>query len=211
VHQNDPHEQPALDIPPPTRGGLVGGERVSDAVLSANDPDPLPAPRRADGTPDPVPPRRTHPRNTPLPTARGAGPLSRYLLVLALIVVAAAIYLTADSPKQVPVYVAARDIPAYHHITAEDVTLSTRNADETAKYATSPIDGRLSLKPLAKDKPISAADIAPDVAKILGEDLVGLCHGPLPTRVFLCGKRVWQVGQVPINRASRACRRRSTA
>ncbi|MEV4343501.1 SAF domain-containing protein [Actinoplanes sp. NPDC049596] len=95
--------------------------------------------------------------------------------MLALIIIAAAIYVTAGSPKQVPVYVAARDIPAYHHITADDVTLSTRDADDNAKYVTSPIDGRLSLKPLAKDKPFSANDIAPDVAKILGDDLA--VHG----------------------------------
>ena len=44
-----------------------------------------------------------------------------------------------------------------------------------------------------------------------GGALVVLCHDPRRRWRFRCGKRVLQVGQVPLRRASRACRRRSTA
>jgi Flp pilus assembly protein CpaB len=73
------------------------------------------------------------------------------------------------------VLVATRDLPAYQVITADDVTLSTRDADEAEKYATLPVAGRLSLKPIAKDRPVRQDDVAPDVASVLGKDLV--VHG----------------------------------
>jgi hypothetical protein len=99
-----------------------------------------------------------------------AGPLSRFLLVVALLVATGVVYLTAVRPDQVPVLVATRDLPAFHTITGEDVTLSTRDADDV-KYAPLPVAGRLSLKPISKDTPLRQDDVSPDVASILGDDL----------------------------------------
>ncbi len=99
-----------------------------------------------------------------------AGPLSRYLLVLAVLAVAAAIFVTNRRPDQVAVLVATRDVPAYQTIAAGDVTLGLRAAAQG--YASLPVAGRLSLRGLTKGQPLRQADIAPDVAAALGPKLV---------------------------------------
>ncbi|WP_422768682.1 SAF domain-containing protein [Plantactinospora sp. WMMC1484] len=95
--------------------------------------------------------------------------------MLAIAGVVAAIYLTVQRPDTVAVLVATRDLPAYHLITPDDVTLSTREADETETYAALPVQGRLSLKPIAGGQPLRRGDIAPDVASVLGDNLT--VHG----------------------------------
>jgi hypothetical protein len=113
-----------------------------------------------------------------------AGPLSRYLLVVAVIGVAISIYFTTRQPDRIPVLVAVRDVPAYHTITAGDFTLSTRDAGTGEKYADLPVEGRLSLKPIAKDQPLQKGDVAPDVAQILGPDLTVHGFAVLPAAVL---------------------------
>jgi hypothetical protein len=96
-----------------------------------------------------------------------AGPLSRYLLVVAVLAVAGAIFTATREPDQVPVLVATRDIPAYHVISPADVALGTRPAAPKERYAALPVEGRLTLTAIAKNQPLRQAQVAPDVASVL--------------------------------------------
>ncbi|MDQ7904400.1 SAF domain-containing protein [Phytohabitans sp. ZYX-F-186] len=151
-------------VPAPVGGRIVDLDSLPEAP--AVEHAAVPRQRTPDAGTRPVAPGRP---------SRRAGPLSRYLLVLAVVGVGAAIYLTARQPDTVAVFVATRDLPAYHVITADDVTLGTRDAGEAEKYADLPVEGRLSLKPIARDQPLRRGDVAPDVAQVLGDDLT--VHG----------------------------------
>jgi hypothetical protein len=158
---SDPAEPAAADSA--AQGGPIGARPVTATGTGPIvDLTPTPAPSVVPVERPPRPPGR-------------AGPLSRYLLVLAVIAVAVSIYFTTHQPDRVAVLVTVHDLPAYHTITAADFTLGTRNAGNGEKYAALPIEGRLSLKPIAKGQPLRESDVAPDVAQMLGADLT--VHG----------------------------------
>jgi hypothetical protein len=77
------------------------------------------------------------------------------------------IFASTRKPQQVPVLIAARDIPAYQAITAGDVALGTRAVEGKADYATLPVEGRLTLTGITKDQPLRQGQIAPDIASVL--------------------------------------------
>ena len=109
----------------------------------------------------------TAPRRAP------AGPLSRYwFMIVVLLLAAGAVWFTGRRADQVPVLVAKEDIPAFHRLTAADLTLALRDKDAKNSYAGLPVEGRLTLNALKKDTPLRQGDVAPDIAAVMGEDFV---------------------------------------
>jgi hypothetical protein len=153
--------------------------RVGIPVPASADPDELtlldderPAPESVDR---PIDPRRLR-----------AGPLSRFLLVLAVLAVAGAIVVTMREPPEVPVFVATRGIPAYHVITSDDVKLGTRSAESKADYAGLPAERRIALTAIAEGQPLRQSQVAPDIAAVFPGELT--VHGfSVPSATALDG------------------------
>ena len=101
----------------------------------------------------------------------GAGPLSRYLLVLALLAVAAAVAYVGtrrDDNISVAVLVPKVDMPAFHALTMADLTVETRKTRRGERFATVPVDGRLTMRAVRKGQPLVPDDVSPDIAAALG-------------------------------------------
>jgi SAF domain len=166
---------------PPASGGEVDPTRPPGDQGTGLDPTVTVEPVRSPGPGQPAPALAGPPRRLtidagqplPEPSARTldprrlrAGPLSRFLLVIAVLAVAGAIFATTRNPEQVPVLIATRDIPAYHVITSDDVKLGTRAAAPKSGYAALPVEGRLTLAAITKDQPLRQSQIAPDIASV---------------------------------------------
>ncbi|WP_329428024.1 hypothetical protein OG339_01125 [Streptosporangium sp. NBC_01495] len=75
-----------------------------------------------------------------------------------------------------PVFIVASDLPAYHEVTLNDLTMDTRAALGENDYATLPVDGRITLKAIEKGEPLLNADLSPSIRGLVSGDLrvVGL-------------------------------------
>jgi hypothetical protein len=93
-------------------------------------------------------------------------------MIVVLLLAAGAVWFTGRRADQVPVLVAKEDIPAFHRLTAADLTLALRDKDAKNSYAGLPVEGRLTLNALKKDTPLRQGDVAPDIAAVMGEDFV---------------------------------------
>lgn len=101
------------------------------------------------------------------------GPLSWFSFILvALVLAAGAVWFTGRPADQVPVLVAKEDIPAFHRLTAADLTLALRDKDNKDPYAGLPVEGRLTLNAVKKDAALRQGDVAPDIAAVMGNDFV---------------------------------------
>ncbi|MEV4751634.1 SAF domain-containing protein [Streptosporangium sp. NPDC049248] len=78
--------------------------------------------------------------------------------------------------RQVPVLVAVSDLPAYHEVTLNDLTMDTRAVLGENDYVTLPVDGRITLKNLKKGQPLLNTDLSPKIQGMVRGDLrvVGL-------------------------------------
>ncbi|NAS20399.1 hypothetical protein GT755_01715 [Herbidospora sp. NEAU-GS84] len=97
-----------------------------------------------------------------------AGTISGYVLVaLATGMVMMFLWRDADA-GQMPVLVLKEDLPAHRMLTEDDVTLSTATSAGKDGYVSLPVTGRLTLRAVKKDQPLTKADLSPDVTKVLG-------------------------------------------
>ncbi|GAA1874383.1 SAF domain-containing protein [Asanoa iriomotensis] len=112
----------------------------------------------------------------PGPRPMRAGPLSRYLLVVVVVGLAAAVVWAVRGKDEVAVLVPAADLPAYHLIQESDVALDTVDAKEADGFAVLPLAGRFTTKPLKRGAPIRGEEVTTDVVARLGADVavVGL-------------------------------------
>lgn len=102
----------------------------------------------------------------------GAGPLSRYMLVVALLAVATAVAYVGTRERgsvSVAVLVPKADMAAFHALTMADVTVETRQAGHGERFATVPVDGRLTMRAVRKGQPLVLDDVSPDVTAALGQ------------------------------------------
>jgi hypothetical protein len=99
---------------------------------------------------------------------------------VAVLVLAAVLYAVNREKRDIPVLIAARDIPAYHVITSSDLVLGTRAGDRRGTYASLPVEGRLTLTAIGKNQPLHQSQIAPDIASVLPGPLT--VHGFAATR-----------------------------
>ncbi|WP_186405093.1 SAF domain-containing protein [[Actinomadura] parvosata] len=99
------------------------------------------------------------------------------------------------------VLVATTDLPAYHEVKMEQLTMDTRVALDGGGYASVPVEGRLTLKAIKKGEPLLESDLSPSVRGILqgqlmvvgldvsrGDVLGGRLEGGDPVRVLLLRK-----------------------
>ncbi|WP_062434424.1 hypothetical protein [Herbidospora daliensis] len=97
-----------------------------------------------------------------------AGIISRYVLV-AIAAGLAVTFLWRDADAdRLPVLVLKEDFPAYRMLTEGDVTLSTAASAGRDDYVSLPVSGRLTLKAVKKNQPLTRADLSPDVTKVVG-------------------------------------------
>jgi hypothetical protein len=69
------------------------------------------------------------------------------------------------------VLIATRNLSAYQALTDSDVSIGFRPAGGQNYYASLPIDGKLTLRPIRKGQPITGEEISPDVVQFLGSNV----------------------------------------
>ncbi|GIH21806.1 hypothetical protein Aph01nite_01160 [Acrocarpospora phusangensis] len=104
------------------------------------------------------------------------GPFSGAILLLVATGVVVALVWMLMSERQVPVLVAGADLPAYHELNMNDLTIDVRTALDGEGYATVPVEGRLTLKAIKKGEPLLTSDVSPSVRRLISGALtvVGL-------------------------------------
>ena len=99
-------------------------------------------------------------------------------LVLFLVLVSAAVTIAwawihaQERTPEMPVLIAAKNLPAYHALTDSDVTLGLAPARGKTDYATFPVAGALTLRPIKKGQPVAGEDISSNVVQLLGNNVV---------------------------------------
>jgi hypothetical protein len=122
------------------------------------------APRREPETAGPGPGR---------PTRLRRGPFSRVVFgLVALGLVASALWAVRSDGPATPVLLATADLPAFHSLTSADFTMRTRRTRDKERYATLPVDGRVTLRAVKKGTPLLRADVGPDAARALRANVV---------------------------------------
>jgi hypothetical protein len=58
---------------------------------------------------------------------------------------------------------------AFHTLTMADLTVETRQARRGERFASAPVDGRLTMRAVRKGQPLVPDDVSPDVAAALGQ------------------------------------------
>jgi Flp pilus assembly protein CpaB len=66
------------------------------------------------------------------------------------------------------VLIAAKNLPAYHALTDSDITIGLESAHGKVNYATLPVAGGLTLRPIEKGQPVTRKDISANVIQLLG-------------------------------------------
>lgn len=104
------------------------------------------------------------------------GPFSGFILAVAVTGTVIAAVWGLVTNRQVPVLVAVSDLPAYHEVTLNDLTMDTRAVLGENDYVTLPVDGRITLKNLKKGQPLLNTDLSPKIQGMVRGDLrvVGL-------------------------------------
>jgi hypothetical protein len=74
------------------------------------------------------------------------------------------------------VLIAAKNLPAYHALTDSDITIGLESTRGKVNYATFPVAGGLTLRPIEKGQPVTTQDISANVIQLLGSKVavVGL-------------------------------------
>jgi hypothetical protein len=122
---------------------------------------------------------RATPGRSPIRLERG--PFSSLILLVVLASgIAAIVWVWSNrhehSPSLRPVLIAAKNLPAYHALTDSDITIGLEPARSQVNYATLPVVGGLTLRPIEKGQPLTRKAISANVIQLLGSKVavVGL-------------------------------------
>jgi hypothetical protein len=99
-------------------------------------------------------------------------PIAGLFLVVAALGAVGAVLWSARERDHVGVLVARIDIPQFHLMTARDIRVGTRDDADPARFASYPVEGRLTTRPLKRGAAIREEDLGPRPSKAMRQDLV---------------------------------------
>lgn len=93
-------------------------------------------------------------------------PLTVALIVIVIGGVVLAFGLKWIRQSSVPVLVITGNIPSYHVLGRNDITITSKRVSNASRYARYPVDGRVVLRRLEKGAPLLRTDLGPSLGKL---------------------------------------------